>query len=245
MKKIISFTTLPSRIDKIEEIVSTLCKQTLQPDEIILWIPKFYIRLKTSVNTIPACLNNYPIDVKYCDTDFGPFTKLRPSLDYCGYDDIIVTCDDDIVYPENWFENLVNHSIKFPDYSIGYRGRKFKDKTDLEYIKSDLIYGSGGKEYVFVDIITGTRGALYKKRFFTEYIYTDNYKKMFLVDDIWISGNLAKAGTKIIVIQNPGFNEKKTISVNLYNIDSLYESNQNGMNNNFGINFFKQYFEEG
>jgi hypothetical protein len=65
---------------------------------------------------------------------------------------------------------------------------------------------------------------------------------MYFVDDIWINGNLAKAGTTRIVIPDPGFPEKETLNLELYNIDSLYEFNEDGINNNHGISIFKEYF---
>ena len=244
MKKIVSFSTIPSRIEKMEEVIASICYQSLMPDEIILWIPKYYSRLEDSIKAIPDYFNKYPVTIKESPEDYGPFTKLRPSLDYCDDNDIIVTCDDDIIYPHKWFENLVTFSNKFPDNAICYRARRLKQKGKrLNYNRSELVFGSGDKEYDFVDLITGTRGALYKKRFFTDYIYTNDYRKMFMVDDIWINGNLAMAGTKCIVIPNPGFKEDKTIEMELYNIDSLYQHNKDGLNNTNGLNFFKEYFK--
>lgn len=244
MKKIVSFTTIPSRINKIEEVISTICNQSLIPDEIILWIPKHYTRLNDSVKSIPKYFDKYPIKIKECDEDYGPFTKLRPTLDYCNNDDIIVTCDDDILYPKKWFENLVKYSEKFPNYAICYRGRRLSKRgSRINYNRSEMVFGSSDKEFDFVDLVTGTRGVLYKKRFFTDYIYNNDYNKMFMVDDIWINGNLAKAGTKCIVIPDPGFNEEKTREIELYNIDSLYEHNKDGINNKNGLNLFKEYFK--
>lgn len=240
--KIISFTTIPSRINKIESVIKSLCNQSMMADEIILWIPEYYTRLKSSIDSYPKFLNNYPVQIKHCKHDYGPFTKLRPSLDYCSEDDIIVTCDDDIIYPDKWFENLVNFSYSHPDYAIGYRGRKFINRNTLDYNKSKLIFGNFSQDFERIDIITGTRGALYKKRFFTDYIYSEEHKDMFFVDDIWINGNLAKAGTTRIVIPDPGFPEKETLDLELYSIDSLYEFNEDGKNNNHGINVFKEYF---
>jgi hypothetical protein len=244
MKKIVSFSTIPLRIEKMEDVIASICNQSLMPDEIILWIPKYYSRLKDSIKKIPDYLNKYPVIIKESPEDYGPFTKLRPSLDYCDDNDIIVTCDDDILYPQKWFENLVTYSAKFPDNAICYRGRRLtKKRRRINYNRSEVVFGSGDKEYDFVDLITGTRGVLYKKRFFTDYMYTNDYKKMYMVDDIWINGNLAMAGTKSIVIPNPGFKEDETIEMELYNIDSLYEHNKDGSNNTNGLDFFKEYFK--
>lgn len=243
MKKILSFTTLPSRIDKMEKIVRSLSNQSLMPDEIILWVPRRYERLNQIIEEVPGYFNHYPVEVKFCDVDYGPFTKLRPSLDYCNDDDIIVTCDDDTLYPKHWFKNLVEYSQKYPDKCIGYRGRVFDKKDRLRYEKSKVYFGSGWRSHRRVDLVTGTWGVLYKKQFFDSYIYSDDFKKMFMVDDIWISGNLAKAGTERIIIKDPGFNKDNPSADGLYLIDSLWEENESAKNNSSAIGFFIENFK--
>lgn len=239
MKKIIiSFTTLPNRIDKIEKTVNSLLSQSVTPDNIYLWVPKEFKRVKNKDFKIPNFITNSDIEIKYT-VDYGPFTKLRPTLEIENDPEtIIVTADDDVFYPPNWLENLLNASKLLPDSAIGYRGRVFQNRKNLNYNHSNLYYGSYEKEYLKVDILTATWGALYKRKFFDEEIFDSSIlKSSFFVDDIWINGNLAKKNIDRYVI--PNINIKPI--TNVANIDSLWENNRNNNNNNNMIDFFKEY----
>lgn len=239
-KIIISFTTLPKRISKIKKTIDSLLNQSVKPNHIYLWLPKEFKRVKNQDITIPSFISNTPIEIKYT-IDYGPFTKLRPTLEIeKDPNTIIVTADDDVLYPPNWLENLLNASKLLPDSAIGYRGRIFQNRKNLNYNQSNLYYGSYEKKYLKVDILTATWGALYKRRFFDKEIFDDNIlKSSFFVDDIWINGNLAKKNIDRYII--PNINIQPV--VNVANIDSLWENNRNNNNNNNMINFFKDYLK--
>ena len=205
MKKIISFTTIPSRINKTQEMINSLLNQTMKPDEIVLWIGKEYKRVNGKIE-IPKFIADTDIKVKYCD-DIGPFTKLFYSLKENWEDKecLIITADDDVFYPPTWFENLIKTSELYPNSAIGYRGRVLNPNNRLDYIRSRIFEGSPTEKPLNVDIITGTWGALYKPRFFTDFIF--NHKVIndnFFVDDIWITGNLVKNNTQRLIINNVG-----------------------------------------
>lgn len=241
MKTTISFTTIPNRIDKIKPMVDSLLRQTLISDEIVLWVGDDYKRVGGKI-IIPDFIKNSRIRVEYCD-DIGPFTKLHYSLDdnWEDKDCIIVTADDDVFYPPNWFENIVKASYANPDAAIGYRGRTLLDKTTkfIKYNNSKLFQGSTTDDPVKVDIITGTWGCLYKPRFFDEKIFGGEVThENFFVDDIWINGNLAMNKIDRYVIPNVGVKPLDGV----HNIDSLWSINAGGSNNNIMCDHFKKYW---
>jgi hypothetical protein len=234
MKTIISFTTIPTRIDHIQPMVDSILKQTIQADEILLWLPESYRRIKSKI-TIPAYIKQSNIKIKWCK-DIGPFTKLYYTLlqEWEHKETIIITADDDVYYPPKWLEGLIKQSIKTPHKAIGYRGRILEDK--LDYKSGTLLFGAPSRKPVNVDIITGTWGALYKPKFFTEYIFNDEVlNSNFMVDDIWITGNLAKNKIERIIIKNRGV---KLIQ-EIHNIDPLWSINKESGNNNKMLAVFK------
>lgn len=191
MKVIISFTTIPTRIGEIKPMVESICNQKLKPHSIVLWLPKSYKRIQQEV-VIPDFIKNAPVEVKLCD-DVGPFTKLYYTLkqEWNNKECLIVTVDDDVYYPPNFLSNLIKHAKKHPNKAIGYRGRILNDK--LNYSTSNLFFGAPSRKPLKVDIITGTWGALYRVGFFDENIFNDKIiNSNFMVDDIWITGNLAR-----------------------------------------------------
>jgi hypothetical protein len=242
MKTIVSFTTIPSRISKVQPMVDSILNQTLDPDEIILWVNETYKRVGVGVE-IPKFISNSRIRVEYCE-DLGPFTKLKYALDefWEAKDTNVVTADDDVFYPPTWLEKLVEMSERNQDAAIGYRGRTLMDKNAafIKYNSSRLYEGAPiGRPLMKVDIITGTWGALYKPRFFDDDVFNEEVsQEAFFVDDIWISGNLAMNGVDRIVIPNVGVEKIRTIS----NIDSLWSINKNGGNNDTMCTHFRKFW---
>tara|TARA_R110001592_G_scaffold12220_10_gene58798 strand:- start:1767 stop:2486 length:720 start_codon:yes stop_codon:yes gene_type:complete len=238
MKTTISFTTIPNRIDKIKPMVDSLLNQTIRADEIVLWVSDEYKRVGGKI-IIPKFIRDSTIRVEYCD-DIGPFTKLYYSLDEHWEDKehIIISVDDDVYYPPTWFENLIKASKYNPNSAIGYRGRILNSNNKTEYNHSRLLEGSPTNNVTKVDLITGTWGALYKPKFFTDEVFNDEItKENFFVDDIWVTGNLAKNNIERLVIKDVGV---KPIN-GLHNIDSLWSINAGSNNNNKILQYFKDY----
>lgn len=238
MKKIISFTTIPSRIEHIKPMLDSILNQSLKPDQIILWVGKSYDRLNHNAPIkIPNFIVQSNIIVNYCE-DVGPFSKLYHTLkqEWENKETIIVTADDDVFYPPHWFKNLIRQAKRSPNKAIGYRGRILKDK--LNYKNSLKVTGASRFRPNPVDIITGTWGALYKVKFFDMDIFDlEMIKANFMVDDIWITGHLAKNNIKRIVIRNVGVK----LFQEIHEIDGLWHENKKNNNNNKMLAHFKGF----
>ena len=81
MKFIISFTTSPTRIYKIEKMMNAIINQTVKPDLIILNIPKIFHRTNETYQ-IPDYLNSIydKFVINHIETDYGPATKIYPTI---------------------------------------------------------------------------------------------------------------------------------------------------------------------
>lgn len=141
-KTYISMTTIPERL-KDDWFLNNL-KRTiglLENNQIlIINIPK--VSLKGEQYIIPDVMNaiqgkNFIIN--HCEKDEGPITKLLPSLrnKEIKDDDIIIVCDDDIVYREDIFKllekNVVDTKNSFASMCTsgpeGFKGFAFIKKT--------------------------------------------------------------------------------------------------------------------
>jgi hypothetical protein len=81
--------------------ICSLLNQTLAPDRIILWLAN-----GTKIPPILKVLTQKGLEIKYCE-DIKSYKKLIPALKQFP-DDVLITADDDVYYPENWFEQLKN-----------------------------------------------------------------------------------------------------------------------------------------
>ena len=125
LKVYVSFTTIPSRIDKIKNVLDSLRTQTYKIDQVVLNIPYYSNRFKKSYE-LPDFLSDYNdiLIINRCE-DYGPGTKLLGILDYI-YDyssnDVIIIIDDDRVIESTLVESLVNEHIQYPDKVIANYG---------------------------------------------------------------------------------------------------------------------------
>ena len=77
----VSLTTLPSRIDNIEETIFSIKNQSIQPDKIFINLPYNFKRFKNynfKSEKIKR-LKSYNLEIIRCE-DFGPATKLMGSI---------------------------------------------------------------------------------------------------------------------------------------------------------------------
>ena len=119
-----SMTTLPSRAHRLEPVIEAIAKQTLRPDYLQLNIPKLCAR-DSSPYVLPSFLiNNKFVRIHWLEHDLGPVTKVLPTLHYLkqeGASGHVISVDDDIHYPDYWFETLLDQE-KTTSVSCGKLG---------------------------------------------------------------------------------------------------------------------------
>jgi len=216
---IISLTTLPSRIPKIKAGIESLKKQGFP---IYLWIPKYVKRLnQTFDGVIPKFLEGINYEVV---EDRGSITKLLGGLDVTN--DLLITADDDVVYPDNWAINLIKFYESLTEKgACCYRGRIFRNRKNKKYGNSSLIRQP--KVAKQVDIACGTWGTLYDKSMFSQDIYI---LKHHMVDDIVISCELQKNKVPRWCIPS-----EKIKEYSVCRTDSLWGHNRKADNNDNAI----------
>lgn len=183
---IISMTSYGRRISTsvvYYSLVSAL-RQTIQPNKVILWIDK----TKWTEESLPKKLKSLipkGVEYKFCE-DVRSYTKLVPALkEYPN--DIIVTFDDDIIYPRNTVQQLYEEHIKHPDAICC-----------LNPLEVKVINGIPGKYETWTAIETnmhdcvmvfpcGVEGVLYPPHSLSKDVADEKLFKTLcpLADDIW------------------------------------------------------------
>lgn len=245
MRVVASLTTMPDKLNKLPFTLDSLLNQTYKLDAIYLSVPRISKRLGIPYPKIPENVKN-KCTIVDC-VDYGPITKISGALlSEKDPDTVIITFDDDMIYPSNLVQKLIDLHKKNRDIAIGSSGMLLKydcplcaitpnEDTALFRIPKFNI-GDDGR---YVDSIYGYPGALYIRKFFPEknnlysffkYALLDN--DTYMNDDIVISGYLSMNNIKRKIFKNlpsvsyvlsNGERLRNTSEIS-YNLDNFFQS---------------------
>lgn len=216
IRVVASLTTMPDRYFKTVKTLHTLNKQTYKFDAIYLSLPEKSKRLGIEYPPITEEMSQL-CTVVHCE-DYGPITKIVGGL--LSEDDpetVIISFDDDMIYPNTLVETLMQHHKKYPNSALGSSGMLLKyscpmcaitpnEDNFLFRIPKFPVPPEGRR----VDSIYGYPGALYVRKFFpikeqleTKFLnYALEERNMFINDDITISGYLSLKGVERRIFPN-------------------------------------------
>ena len=201
---VVSLTSYPARINTVHKTIESLLSQTFKADKIILNLgeDKFPNKEKDLPKEL---LDLVPkgLEINWC-IDIRSYTKLLPVLKKHP-DSIIITVDDDLLYPKHLIRKLVCAYIKKPEYIHCHRAhlilfdRRGKIKPYGKWVKEAL-----GVKPSFNNFLTGVGGVLYPPNVLYKDVFDEEkFKRLApMADDIWFWAMAVLNGTKINVIKN-------------------------------------------
>lgn len=245
-KLVVSLTTYPARINTVYKTISTLMTQTIKADEIVLWLAEEQFPNKELPENLTR-LQQFGLSIKWCENIMS-FKKLVPSLREYP-EDIIVTADDDIFYPENYLENLYSSYLANPEYIHANRAFVIKkDKYGKYLIKSrNYFYNKTYLPSFRNEIMTGY-GTLFPPHSLNlEVLNSETFMKLMPTnDDCWFWGMAVKNNKKIMVNEN-GYKLKLMIDQTVQS-DALWKKNMltstEGLNGKYAVNLLCEKFPE-
>ena len=203
-KLIISLTSFPERIDYLYLNLCSLLNQTLKPDLIYLWLAEDEYPNKE--NNLPQNILNLRdkgLTINWCD-NLKSYKKLIYTLKNHPQD-LIISADDDIYYPEKWLELLYISYLQEPGIIHCHRAHqvKFNDTGNIKSYNEwpDCITT---EKTSYLNFFTTGGGVLFPP----ETLYKDALnKELFLhlcptSDDIWFWAMAILNKTKIKVVDN-------------------------------------------
>lgn len=181
-KYVFSLTTIKSRIKNIHFVLDSLIQQRLQPENIILNIPKQYsLRFDNVIdnNTIEELKNRYgeKLIVNITNNDYGPGTKLLGLFEnnilkkYNEDNTYIVLVDDDLIY--------MNKLLSRVQYCNDMCDNKIDACSYYCYNKNNVFIGQGADGF-FIKLNK-------LKKFEDYYKIIKNYDFVKYHDDYYIS----------------------------------------------------------
>ncbi|MCL1892417.1 MAG: glycosyltransferase [Alphaproteobacteria bacterium] len=205
MKTIISLTSYPPRMDVIPKTIRSLLAQSITPDLIVLYLAEDQFpgkKLPGALNKLAAENKNFQI--RWVSRDTRAHKKLTPALrDFP--DDVIITADDDVIYPSDWLARLIAAHKKYPGSITGHH--VYRMEPDKPYKKWRKIQNRWWRKIFlgrpsFKNFATGVGGILYPPNA----LHPDaQNEELFMrlaptADDVWFWAMAALNGTKVAVV---------------------------------------------
>lgn len=201
-KIIVSLTSYPARFSTIIPALKSLLLQTVKPDKIIVWIGCSQNNLTDDMIN----MEQYGVEFRCNIKDLRAHTKYIWALQEFS-NDIVITVDDDNIYPSTLISSLLKAHKKFPKCVCARRVHKITmfagsimpyNEWEFDYTDKDM-----PSDYLFA---TGVGGVLYPPHIFgLETFDEKNIKELsYLNDDIWLKFMeiLSWGGVKVVWAKN-------------------------------------------
>lgn len=201
---IVSLTTYPERFNTIELCLKSLVMQNSKPNRIIV-----YLGSDSSEAPIPNQMKQYEkygVEFRYDNNDN---LKSHKKYFYAMQEfpnDVIVTADDDVIYPRDWLQSLL----------LSYENNR--NCISARRVHLMVLNGEGElKKYNYwIDqyrkelgpshslIATGNSGVLYPPNSIDKRAFNVDAIKSYCfdADDIWLKCMALLAGTKYVWVPN-------------------------------------------
>lgn len=232
---VVSMTTIPERVGRIRPALRSLLDQSCPADRILLAWPSRSRRTGQLYPTMP----DLPVGIEllHCE-DEGPASKLLPVLAVEPATVIVVT-DDDVIYPVDFIETLLLAHRADPHAALGWRGWQITPGMDPRDF--DHIFATSITTPTDVDVLLGTWGYLVPPGALDEAVYDFNGWPIELrnVDDVWISGHLARRRIPRRIVPSRGLPVETVASA----ISALTKGpNRSGYNDRVAIEAFSAWW---
>jgi len=140
-KIIISLTTFPARIEKIWLCIESLMRQSKKPNEIILWLANEQFNGEKALPGRLLKLKERGLTIRFCE-DLKSHKKYYYTIKE-NPNAVVITVDDDIFYPEDLVENLLNTHYKYPNAIC----------CNLAH---EIVFNNGGMPAPYLEWISGS-----------------------------------------------------------------------------------------
>ena len=152
---VVSLTSFPGRINTVWIVLECMMRQTVMPDEVVLYLSKDQFKTKESVPESLWRRQNELFKIKLVENDYRSHKKyLYAFQEYPN--DIVITIDDDIFYPSTMIESLVRQHCMSPNaiicrhaktilYDLNNNLRPYREWKDVDNLhERNCVFLTGG-----------------------------------------------------------------------------------------------------
>ena len=236
----ISLTSFTPRLKLLHLCLKSLLNQDMKPDGILL-----YLGEDVDSENLPKKINKlkkYGIEIITDCENIKPHKKYFYAMQKYSKD-IIITVDDDVIYPKDLVSSLFDEYINHPESVICRRARKIKQDDGRElspyYSWSSIMEHTGEPSLDLLAI--GIDGVLYPPNCLDERVFdVDVFKEHCLnADDIWLKFMAIMKRTPVICIDR---SYKNTLVIRSSQKSALKHSNVEKSQNDNYILALEKYF---
>lgn len=237
---IVSLTSYPQRIPEIDPCLKSIANQNMKADRIILWLGN-----DTSAEAAEELKKKYAsrgIEIRRdAENNFLSHKKYYYAMANFPKD-IIVTADDDFIYPSDWLSSLYQSYLENPEcisarrvHSITWDGRgnprrylEWKGEAKVCEPSHNLVANSGA-------------GALFPPGCLCKEVLNHEVfmKKAKTVDDLWLKIIAILSDVKVIWVKNTML---LPTTINLHEEQSLMKVNVEGGENDRAFQELCKYY---
>jgi len=201
---VVSLTTYPERFESLEPCLHSLTLQKEKPDKIIV-----YLGSDAGNCELPSNLKEYE--------KYGIEFRIDEMHNYRSHkkyyyamqefpDAVVVTADDDIVYPETWLHSLLDSYRRYPEAISARRVHLMRQDKNGNLMPYNMFFDQYRKlkEPSHALIATGNAGILYPPNCLAQGVFdSEAFSEVcFEADDIWLKCMALLKGTKVVWVPN-------------------------------------------
>lgn len=199
-KIIVSLASYPPRFPMLDKVLKRLLDQTMKPDRLILHLDD-----SIKPDDVPEAirsLTQYGLEIRYCPYDLKPHKKYFFAMQEFP-EEVVITVDDDTIYPRELVETLVESWRRFPDCVSAIRAHKINLTREGEikpYADWDWECRKRNRPSMRY-VATGCCGVLYPPHAIPrEGFDIDAIRETSLNnDDLWLKFMEVRTGTKVVI----------------------------------------------
>lgn len=197
---IVSLTTYPERNEKVQWTIKSLLNQNVKIDRLIIWLAEEQYPDKKIPNEIQQYIE-YGLEVRFCD-DLKSHKKYYYTM-LENRNSIVITVDDDVIYPEDTMEKLLKMHHKYPDAIICNQGRLIAtNQFGFEsYTKWTVNIPRKTVMPSYLILPVGEGGVLYPRDSLDQDVFSqDVFKTLaFSADDLWLKFMAVKNKRRTVI----------------------------------------------
>lgn len=227
---IVSLTSFPERIASVHLAIKSVLNQNSRPKNVILWLGQEFF--PTGENQLPTALlelKPFGLEIKF-RKDIKAHTKYFYAFQEYS-NNLIVTVDDDIIYPKDLLSILLKTHHEHPNCVVANRVRymEMENNTFKPYRKWKINKKGSTKPSKRL-FATGVGGVLYKPEFFSKTFFDSDAieKTNCLGDDIWLKAGQIANDVSVVPTRNylknfieiPGSQTQTLFSKNVFEADN-------------------------
>lgn len=197
---VVSLTSFPARIKGLHLVIRSLLTQTLLPGKIVLYLSaNEFPRREADLPSTLLDMKRLGFEVRFEDGNLRSHKKYHYAFSNFP-DSIVITVDDDIIYPQYTIQRLMELHMRHPEAVcaniirvIGFDNGRFKP------YKQWRKYTQGNESCSKFNTAIGCGGVLYPPRWYDDTLF-DTGTAMRLspyADDLWLKAHQLRRNVSV------------------------------------------------